>query len=175
MKDATKIRLLAMDVDGVLTDGTLYLTASGDEIKAFHVRDGMGIALLLCAGLEVAFVTGRTSDLVRRRARELGVTHVLEGIRDKGAALRDLAERLGLAPDAVAFVGDDLNDLPALSWCGLPVAVAGAPEQVRAAAAWVTEAPGGAGAVRETAERLLIAQGKLDEAIARYLAGAVRQ
>lgn len=173
--DPKRIRLLAMDVDGVLTDGTLYLSASGDEAKAFHVRDGMGIALALSAGLEVAFVTGRASDLVHRRAAELGVRHVLEGIRDKRAALIELAGRLGLEPAETAFVGDDLNDLPALSWCGLPVAVADAPRQVRAAAAWTTEAPGGRGALREVAERILEAQGKLDEAIERYLAGAVRQ
>ena len=144
-------------------------------MKAFHVQDGMGIALALCAGVEVAFITGRTSDLVRRRARELGVAHVQEGIRDKGAALRELAGRLGLKPEEVAFIGDDLNDLPALAWCGLPVAVAGAPRQVRAAAAWVTEAPGGRGAVRETAERILAAQGKLEDAIASYLSGTARQ
>mgnify|MGYP000861084422 FL=1 len=173
--DPKRTRLLAMDVDGVLTDGTLYLTASGDEMKAFHVRDGMGIALALCGGLEIAFVTGRSSDLVRRRATELGVRHVLEGIHDKRAALMELAERLGLAPAEIAFVGDDLNDLPALSCCGLPVAVADAPQQVRAAAAWITEAPGGRGAIREVAERSLEAQGKLDEAIARYLSGRTRQ
>ncbi len=166
-----QIRLLAMDVDGVLTDGVLYQSSGGDEMKAFHVRDGMGIALALRAGLEVAFVTARSSEVMRRRAAELKVPHLLQGVRDKRAAVRDLAERLGLPPEAVAFIGDDLNDLPAFSWCGLPVAVADAPERVRAAAAWVTGAPGGRGAVREVVERILSAQGSLEAAIDRYLHG----
>ncbi|MBI3948195.1 MAG: HAD hydrolase family protein [Armatimonadetes bacterium] len=166
---AGAIRLLAMDVDGVLTDGVLYQTSAGEEMKAFHVRDGMGIALARHAGLEVAFVTARASAVVRRRAAELGVRHVLDGVRDKRAALAALVERLGLAAHAVAFIGDDLNDLPAFAACALSIAVADAPPRVREAAMWVTRAPGGRGAIREVVERLLNAQGSLEAAIARYL------
>lgn len=172
MKQASQIRLLAMDVDGVLTDGVLYQSADGDEIKAFHVRDGMGIALGLRAGLAVAFVTARASAVVRRRAKELGVPHVLLDVRDKAAAVQGLAQQLDLDAGAVAFIGDDLNDLPVFSWCGMAVAVADAPERVRAAADWVTTAPGGRGAVREVVEHILSAQDCLEEAIARYLGGA---
>ncbi|NLC57617.1 MAG: HAD-IIIA family hydrolase [Armatimonadetes bacterium] len=171
MRQALAIRLLAMDVDGVLTDGVLYLGRSGEELKAFHVHDGLGLALARGAGLQVAFVTGRSSEAVRRRAGELGVEHLLEGVRHKGEALRDLARRLELPREAVAFVGDDLNDLPAFAACGLPIAVADAPARVRAAAAWVTQARGGRGAVREVVEGILAVQGRLDDAVARYLAG----
>ncbi len=163
------IRLVALDVDGVLTDGTLYLSASGDEMKAFHARDGMGIALALSAGLEVAFVTARTSEIVRRRAAELRVPHALQGVRDKSAAVKELAARLEVPAAAVAFIGDDLNDLPVFAWCGLAIAVADAAAPVRAAAHWVTQAPGGRGAVREAVERILSAQDLLDRAVARYL------
>lgn len=175
MEQARNIRLLAMDVDGVLTDGVLYQTSAGDEMKAFHVHDGMGIALALCAGLEVALVTARSSEIVRRRAKELGVRHVAEGVRDKATLLRDLAGCLDVAPAAVAYIGDDLNDLPAFAWCGLPIAVADAAGRVRSAAAWVTRAPGGRGAVREVVEGILSVQGTLDEAIERYLACQIRQ
>lgn len=164
-----RIRLLAVDVDGVLTDGVLYQTASGEEIKAFHVRDGLGIALARHGGLEVAFMTARTSEGVRRRAQELGVPHVLVGVRDKGEALQALARRLGLVREEVAYLGDDLNDLPAFAQSGLAIAVADAAPRVREAATWVTCAPGGRGALREVVERLLEAQGMLEEAIQRYL------
>ncbi|MBS0375494.1 MAG: HAD hydrolase family protein [Proteobacteria bacterium] len=150
-----RIRLLVLDVDGVLTDGRLWFGADGESLKAFHVRDGAGIKAALAAGIEVAIISGRRSAAVERRAAELGLRHVQQGCEDKGAALRALAATIGVPLTAVACVGDDTPDLPMLALAALPVAVADAHPAVLAAARHVTRAGGGAGAVREICDLLL--------------------
>jgi 3-deoxy-D-manno-octulosonate 8-phosphate phosphatase (KDO 8-P phosphatase) len=168
------ICLLAMDVDGVLTDGSIGwasdATGSLTELKSFHVKDGLGISLALAAGFQVAWITGRVSPIVHRRAEELGVREVIQRARDKRASLQELLHRLGLRPEQALYVGDDLNDLPAFDAVGVRVAVADASELVRARADWVTAAPGGKGAVREVVEGVLATQARLDEAVAAFLA-----
>ena len=167
-------RLLAMDVDGVLTDGTVSwaVDTSGGllELKGFNVKDGLGISLALAAGLEVAWITGRRSAIVEKRAAELGVRHVMQWARNKRQVLEELTGSLGLAREQVLYIGDDLNDLPAFAAAGVRVAVADAVAEVRAAADWVTEAHGGSGAVREVVERVLREQGRWDEAVAAFMA-----
>jgi 3-deoxy-D-manno-octulosonate 8-phosphate phosphatase (KDO 8-P phosphatase) len=167
---ARKIRLLLLDVDGVLTDGSLYFDAKGESHKVFHVRDGHGIKLAQQAGIEVAFLSGRRSDAAYHRARELGISRFYEGLRDKVAVLEELKAALGLAPEEVATVADDLVDLPLFSRVGLAVAVADAVAEVKAAAHWTTTLPGGKGAVREVCDLLLQAQGKWAEIRQHWLA-----
>ena len=154
---ARRVRLLVLDVDGVLTDGRLYVAASGEEFKVFHVRDGAGIVALQRAGIAVAIISGRDSAAVSHRADELGIRHVRQGVADKAAALRSLLGELGVAAEQTACVGDDTPDLPMLAAAGLAIAVADAHPAVRAAAHWVTRANGGCGAVRETCDLLLSA------------------
>lgn len=154
---ARRVRLLVLDVDGVLTDGRLYVAASGEEFKVFHVRDGAGIVALQRAGIAVAIISGRDSAAVSHRADELGIRHVRQGVADKAAALRSLLGELGVAAEQTACVGDDTPDLPMLAAAGLAIAVADAHPAVRAAAHWVTRVNGGCGAVRETCDLLLSA------------------
>ncbi|MBV8143442.1 MAG: HAD-IIIA family hydrolase [Gammaproteobacteria bacterium] len=149
------IRLLVLDVDGVLTDGRLYFGARGESLKAFHVRDGVGLKQLQRAGLTVAVISGRRSAMVATRCRELGVRHVLQGVADKLAALMRLCARLKLTPAACACVGDDLPDVPLMRVAALSFAVADAHVTARRAADIVTRLPGGAGAVREVCDHLL--------------------
>lgn len=163
------IRLVAMDVDGVLTDGGILLGTGEVELKRFDVRDGTGIKYLHRAGLATALITGRTSAVVARRAEELGITEVHQGALVKMEVFRALLARRGLRPEEVAYIGDDLPDLPVLRAAGLAAAVADAHPLVRAAAHVVTCAPGGRGAVRELAELLLKAQGRWQEILSRYL------
>ncbi len=162
---AKKIRLLLLDVDGVLTDGRLYFGPGGETQKVFHVRDGHGIKMAQRCGIEAAFISGRRSDAAYHRARELGISRFHEGVRDKVAILEEMRAALGLPLEAVAAVADDLVDLPLLSRVGLAVAVADAAPEVKAAAHWVTTLPGGKGAVREVCDLLLKAQGKWEEII----------
>lgn len=157
---AKKIRLLLLDVDGVLTDGRIIIDDRGVETKQFHVRDGQGIALLLHAGIEVGFLSARASAAVRRRARELGVRLVRQGVRDKLQAYDEIRRARGLHDAEVAYVGDDLVDWPLLRRAGLAVCVADGWPELWSRVHWVTRAPGGAGAVREVADLLLQAQGK---------------
>jgi YrbI family 3-deoxy-D-manno-octulosonate 8-phosphate phosphatase len=164
-----RVKLLVLDVDGVLTEGDVTYGTQGLELKTFNVKDGLGIRLAVNFGLTVALLTGRTSDAVARRARELGVTEVLQNVQDKEAALRQLSQRLALALEDTAFLADDLNDLPGLKMVGAPMAVADAAPEVRAAAVYVTRAPGGRGAAREAIEAILGSQGKWQEAVASYL------
>ncbi len=159
LERARKVRLLVLDVDGVMTDGRLHITAQGEETKVFHVRDGSGIVAVQRAGIAVAIISGRDSAAVTRRAAELGIRHVRQGIADKGAALDELLGELGLAPDVLACVGDDTPDLPLLERAALAVAVADAHPGARAAAHWITTANGGHGAVREVCDLLLTARG----------------
>jgi 3-deoxy-D-manno-octulosonate 8-phosphate phosphatase (KDO 8-P phosphatase) len=155
---AAAIRLLVLDVDGVLTDGRLYFNADGEALKAFHVRDGAGIVQLRKAGIQVAIISGRNSKAVTTRMNELGVLHVQQGIHDKQAALQELLQTLQLNADCIACVGDDTPDMPMLNLARLAVAVADAHPVVRAAAHYVTQLAGGQGAVREVCDLILQAQ-----------------
>ncbi len=153
-----RIELVLLDVDGVLTDGLIYFSARGEALKAFHVRDGHGLKLLAASGVELAVVSGRRSGAVRRRVRELGIRHLVEGCRDKVEALLTLTRRLGIDPRHCACLVDDTPDLPLMASVGLAGAVADAHPLVLAAAHWVSGAPGGRGAVRELADELLRAR-----------------
>lgn len=155
---AADVRLAAFDVDGVLTDGRIILGPSGEEYKAFHVRDGHGLVALKRAGITIAIITGRRSAVVDARMRELGVEHVHQGVNDKGACLADVLTASGTPAHAALYVGDDEPDLAPLAMVGLPIAVADAIASVRAVAAWITAAPGGHGAVREVCDRVLAAR-----------------
>jgi 3-deoxy-D-manno-octulosonate 8-phosphate phosphatase (KDO 8-P phosphatase) len=169
---ARGIRLLILDIDGVLTDGSLYYDAKGETLKVFHVRDGHGIKMAQRGGIEVALVSGRRSDAAFHRARELEITRFYERVRDKVAILKELLAALNLPPAAVAAVGDELVDLPLFHRVGLAVAVADAVPEVRAAAHWVTSLPGGKGAVREVTDLLLKAQGQWEELVRPWLGPA---
>lgn len=155
---ASRIRLLVLDVDGVLTDGGLVYTASGEDTKRFHVHDGLALVAALKAGLQIAVFSGRASAAVTRRMAELGVAEVHQGVADKVAALDALLARLGLAPREVAMMGDDLPDLAAMARAGLALAPANAVAEVKRAAHWVARRRGGEGAVREAVEMLLKAR-----------------
>jgi 3-deoxy-D-manno-octulosonate 8-phosphate phosphatase (KDO 8-P phosphatase) len=155
---ARRIRLLVLDVDGVLTDGRIYLTERGEELKVFDVRDGSGIVAIREAGIRVAIISGRSSAAVDRRARELGIEHVAQGVRGKGPELDALLARLAVSRAEIACVGDDTGDLPIFERSGLGVAVADAHADVIARADWVTTRPGGRGAVREVCDLLLNAR-----------------
>lgn len=155
---AARIRLLVLDVDGVLTDGRLHYDADGRESKSFHVRDGYGMHHLLKAGVEIAVISGRASQAAAARMAELGVRHVVLGRNDKLAAFEEIIARLQIAPGQVACMGDDMPDLPVLQCVALPVAVADAHPRVLAAAPWRTRLGGGAGAVRELCDLLLAAR-----------------
>ncbi len=155
---AAAIRLLVLDVDGVLTDGRLYFGAEGEALKAFHVRDGAGIVQLRKAGIQVAIISGRNSPMVNQRMSELGVAQVQQGIHDKQAALQSLLVTLQLPAEHLACVGDDTPDIPMLHMARFAVAVADAHPSVRAAAHYVTQMAGGVGAVREVCDLILHAQ-----------------
>jgi 3-deoxy-D-manno-octulosonate 8-phosphate phosphatase (KDO 8-P phosphatase) len=160
---ASRVRLLILDVDGVLTDGSLYFGPRDELFKVFHVRDGHGIKMAQRGGVEVAFLSGRRSDPAFLRAKELGVNRYYEGLRDKVPVLEELCNILGLSPEEVAAVGDELVDLPLFHRVGLAVAVADAVPEVKAAAHWVTVNPGGQGAVREVTDLILKARGDWEE------------
>lgn len=166
---AAAVHLAVFDVDGVLTDGRIILGDDGYEYKAFHTHDGHGLRMLATAGIELAVITGRSSTLVARRMEELGIRHVMQGRRDKGAALAELLNRLNMAADATAYVGDDDVDVPALRRVGLAVAVANASALAQSHAHWITANRGGDGAAREVAEGLLAAQDRLADSQARWL------
>ena len=166
---AAGIRLMAFDIDGVMTDGGLHYTDDGHELKTFNVQDGLGLKLLQRAGIELAIVTGRNSGVVARRAADLGIEHVFQGVADKHAVVAELLARLGLQWADCAFMGDDLIDLRVMAQCGLALAPANGRQVVRERAHVVTAAAGGHGAVREAAELVLEAQGKLEALFAAYL------
>jgi 3-deoxy-D-manno-octulosonate 8-phosphate phosphatase (KDO 8-P phosphatase) len=152
---ANDIRLLVLDVDGVLTDGRLYYTPRGEQMKCFHVRDGAGIKQVLQAGLQIAVISGRKSKAVDKRLGELGVTWIRQGIEDKLAALHELLDILNLTPQAVASIGDDSADLPIFEVARLAVATADAHNSVKSKAHFITQAAGGQGAVRELCDLIL--------------------
>jgi 3-deoxy-D-manno-octulosonate 8-phosphate phosphatase (KDO 8-P phosphatase) len=168
---ARQVRLLLLDVDGVLTDGTIFLDDNGVETKGFSILDGLGLSLLRKAGLKTGIITGRTSQVVARRARELEMAHVVQGCGDKGAAAEAILAQEGLAWEALAYVGDDLIDLPVLERAGLAVVPPGGSTEAKAAAHHVTRSAAGRGAVREVCELILKSQELWDAAVGRYRCG----
>jgi len=163
------IRLIAFDVDGILTDGGLYLSDSGEEFKRFNSLDGHGLKMLKRSGIELALITGRTSRCVEMRAKNLGITHLYQGIEKKWDAMQDLLNKLQLAPEVAAFMGDDVVDLPVMRRVGLAVTVPKAPNTVHDYAHYTTKHDGGHGAVREVCELIMSAQGTLSAQLAPYL------
>ncbi|HEX8947758.1 MAG TPA: HAD-IIIA family hydrolase [Dissulfurispiraceae bacterium] len=157
---AKGIKLLILDVDGVLTDGGIILDNDGNEYKVFHVRDGHGIKMLQKAGIQIAIITGRDSRVVDRRARELGITEIYQKCHKKTVAYEELIGRLGIAEQAVAYIGDDVVDIPLFKRVALAVAVADSVDEAKAEAMLVTKARGGRGAVREICDLILKANGK---------------
>jgi 3-deoxy-D-manno-octulosonate 8-phosphate phosphatase (KDO 8-P phosphatase) len=172
MKDALlaercrALKLILTDVDGVMTDGSVLLLPDGQDAKAFHVRDGLGVVMAHAAGLRTGLLSGRRSESVERRASELGMAVVRQGVRDKGAALREILGELGLQAHEVAYVGDDLNDLPVIEAVGLSAAPADSAFEVRAQAFMVLSAPGGRGCLREFVDAILRARGDFERAAA---------
>lgn len=165
-----RVELLVLDVDGVLTDGRIVYTDAGEEIKAFHVRDGSGMKLWTREGKKAAIISGRRSKIVERRASELDVAKVIQGADDKKMALVQLLKTLDVQADRVCAIGDDIVDVPVLRACGVAVAVADACGEAKEEADFVTEAQGGHGAVREVIEWILRAQGRWEAIVARYRA-----
>ena len=165
---ARGLKWLLLDVDGVLTDGRLWFDAQGEIVKVFDVRDGLGIRLLTEAGIQVGILSARKSAIVEKRARDLGLAEILQGHEHKLSAYRDFLARHALDPSAVAYLADDLLDLPVLGDCGLAAAPADAVPDVRSRVHFVTAAYGGRGAVRELAERLLVARGVWDSIVERF-------
>lgn len=155
---AKNIKLLVLDVDGVLTDGRIIYTSDGKELKNFDVKDGHGIVLARKAGIGFAFISGRNSDVTKIRAADLGVENVFQGIKDKEMVLRELSQRLGVELDSIAYMGDDVIDIPAMRIVGLSVAVADAHQKALEACDWVTTRNGGKGAVREFIDLVLEAK-----------------
>lgn len=167
---ARRVKILVMDVDGVLTNNQLIYGNDGELLKVFHSQDGLGLAAAYKAGLKTAIITGRNSAMVRRRGEDLKIGDVYQGSMDKVSALKEMMDKYTLSPEAFAFVGDDLNDLAVLSRVGLACAVANAVPEVKAIAHLVTAREGGKGAVREIIEYILKAQGKWDWVVAQYMA-----
>ncbi len=166
---AKLIRLVAFDVDGVMTDGGLYFSDSGEEFKRFNSLDGQGLKMLRASGVEVALITGRTSRCVAARAQNLGIEHVFQGVEHKLDAMVDLLNKLKLSRDAAAYMGDDVVDLTVMRHVGLAISVPESPLLVRKHSHYVTQRGGGHGAVREACELIMSAQGTLDAQLAPYL------
>lgn len=169
LQRAAHVRVVAFDVDGTLTDGQLWVGADGNEIKAFHAHDGLGMTRLMAHGVELAIITARISHAVAMRGEELGIAHVYQGQKDKAACLRELLDALDLTPQQAAFVGDDLTDLRAMQMVGLGVATANARAVVAERAHWQTPHSGGAGAARDVCDLILEARGELDAELERWL------
>lgn len=170
-KLAKNIKLVILDVDGVLTDGSLFYNDSGEEYKAFNAKDGHGIRMLQDVGIKIAIITGRSSELVLHRAKNLKISPALiyQGYRDKRPAFHELLNKTGLEPNNIAYIGDDVFDLPIMTKVGLSIAVGDAHDFVKKHAHWTTKQLGGRGAVREASEMILESQGKLDELLENYL------
>lgn len=169
LERASKVRVAVFDVDGVLTDGGLFLGDDGQEYKAFNSRDGHGMVMLRDSGVTLAVITGRRSEVVRIRMQSLGVEHLHQGCRDKLPVFRKLIDTLGVDPGEVAYAGDDLMDLPVMRRVGLAACPADAHPVVREHAHWCAPSKGGRGAARDLCELILRAQGKLDTIVAAYL------
>jgi 3-deoxy-D-manno-octulosonate 8-phosphate phosphatase (KDO 8-P phosphatase) len=168
-KRAQPIKLVIFDVDGVMTDGSLYLSDDGQETKAFNSLDGHGMKMLMRTGVELAIITGRTSKLVQVRANNLGITRLFQGVEDKLIAYRQLLAETQLQPAATAYMGDDVVDLPVMRRCGLALTVPDAPTLVQQHAHYVTKLGGGRGAVREACEAIMRAQQTFEAQMAQYL------
>ena len=166
---ARGIKLLALDVDGVLTDGKLYFGDTGEQLKSFSILDGLGVKLLADYGIQTAIITGRSSAIVAKRAAELNIAHVIQGREDKLRALEELLAQVNVPDTQAAYIGDDLPDLAAIKRCGFGAAVANAYPELKKHADWVCHNSGGCGAVREVADILLQANGHYAAAIARFL------
>lgn len=166
---AKLIRLMAFDVDGVMTDGGLFLSDSGEEFKRFNSLDGHGLKMLRASGVEVAIITGRTSRCVTARAQNLGIAHVFQGVENKLETMLELLNMLKLPRDAAAYMGDDVVDLMVMRHVGLSISVPESPRLVREHSDYVTQCNGGHGAVREACELIMSAQGTLDAQLAPYL------
>ena len=169
LEKAKKLKLLILDVDGVLTDGKLFFDNEGNEYKSFHARDGHGIKLLRQTGVEVAVISGRKSNSVALRMKNLGIMHVYQGYENKQAAFNEIIKNTGITSEQVAHVGDDLLDLPIMIRVGLAIAVCDANFAVKERADWCTTLPGGQGAVREVCDFIMQAQGHFDEILNAYL------
>lgn len=169
MTNANQIKFVVTDVDGVLTNGQLMFTAEGEHFKSFNTLDGQGIKMLQSCGIEVAIITGRTSDMVLKRASDLGIETVIQGREDKWVALEPMLNERGLSPEEVAYVGDDWPDLACIRRVGVGVAVSNADAAVKDYADYITDRRGGEGAFREVADMLLKAQGKYDALLERWL------
>ncbi len=163
-----RVRLLIMDVDGVMTDGRILYTDHGVEIKAFNVKDGLAVKLLRKAGIDSAIITARKSIAVKQRSSELAINLMYQGVADKRDAFSEILKKTGLNPDEIAFIGDDLQDLPVMNKVGFTAAPADAVADVRARVDYITQVEGGRGAVREVAEIILKTQGKWDELMKQY-------
>lgn len=163
-----RIKLLILDVDGVLTDGSIILDDTGNELKVFYVRDGHGIKMLSRIGVKVAIITGRYSKVVERRAHELGITEIYQRCHIKSVAYEDLKEKLNVFDKEIAYIGDDIVDISIMKKVGLPIAVADSTEETKAAALLITANPGGRGAVREVCDLILKAKGKWDDLMDEY-------
>ncbi|MHB8666929.1 MAG: KdsC family phosphatase [Burkholderiales bacterium] len=169
LKRAARLKLMIFDVDGVMTDGTLYYSERGEELKAFNIQDGLGIKMLRQYGVEVALITARNSRAVELRAASLGIAHLYQGAEDKRGAYAALLAQLDLAAEQSGYMGDDLIDLPLLTRCGFAATVRAAPQALKSRAHYVARAHGGHGAVREVCEFILRAQGALERAIGAHL------
>lgn len=166
---AARIKLVVFDVDGVLTDGKIVIGNAGELYKSFDAQDGLGVSLLKLSGLKTAIITGRSSEIVKRRAAELKIDALFQGAKNKLAALKRLREAYGFAEEEIAYIGDDLIDLPVLRRVGLACAVANAVDEVKAASQYVAARKGGDGGVRQIAEAILKARGQWEEILAAYL------
>jgi 3-deoxy-D-manno-octulosonate 8-phosphate phosphatase (KDO 8-P phosphatase) len=169
IEKARTIRLVIFDVDGVLTDGSIFIGDGGEEYKAFNSRDGHGMKMLQQSGVDIGIITGRTSEVVRHRMESLGIKHVYQGQLDKLPAFEELLTKLGLAAEQVAYVGDDVVDLPILVRAGLAIAVQDAHQMVKQHSHWITPSPGGRRAARDVCEFIMQAQGNLESRLNHYL------
>lgn len=163
------IRLLVMDVDGVLTKGEIAIASDGTEMRLFNSQDGVGLMVANVAGLQTALITGRATEAVRKRAEEVHITHLVMGTFSKLSPLLELCQKLNLPTEAVAYVGDDVPDIPPMKKVGFAIAVANAVDEVKRVAHYITERRGGEGAVREVIELILKAQGKWESSVAKFV------
>jgi 3-deoxy-D-manno-octulosonate 8-phosphate phosphatase (KDO 8-P phosphatase) len=168
LEKAARTKLVIFDVDGVLTDGSLFVGDDGQEYKAFNSRDGHGIKMLRASGVETGIITGRTSQIVLHRARNLGIAHIYQGAEDKLEAFQHLLRETGLQPEQIAYMGDDVVDLPVINRCGFAVTVPDAPDEVKRRCHWITRAGAGRGAAREVCELIMRSQGSWAAQIALY-------
>ncbi len=169
IEKAKQIKCVICDIDGVLTNGLIYIDNQANELKAFHIQDGMGLKLLMSAGIEVAIITGSANAVIEHRMKQLDIKHYFKGQIRKQIAYQELKTRLGLTDEQFAYIGDDLPDLVVMKQVGLSIAVSNAVKQVKAVADWQTELPGGQGGVREACDLILEAQGMMHQALEHFL------